>query len=355
MSDWTLILGGGGFIGSHLARHLLEDGQPVVILDSLARTGAEGMLRRLRAEYGDMLELAIGDLRDRTALRRAVARSARIVNLAARTDTDGALIDPHLDFEVNLRGTVDLLEELRRADRPVPLLHCSTSKVYSALRRLQLIELATRYAPVNDWVAEHGVDEHWPLEVTSPYSCSRAAADQYVLEYARSFGLPAAVARIGCVYGPDGLGGEDQCWISHWLEHALERRSVTIDGDGKQVRDPLHIDDLVAALVGLLDHMDAVHGHAFNVGGGPDSAVSLRELLELMSQVIGHPIPVAWTDWREGDARYYVANPSKLEAMTGWRPVVSLADGLGQLAGWLLAARRTAEATGFATSGTVSA
>jgi len=355
MSDGTLLLGGGGFIGSHLARHLLENGQPVVILDSLARDGAGGMLRRLRAEYGDMLELEIADLRDRTALRRAVARSARIVHLAARTGASGGLVDPHLDFEVNLRATVDLLEELRRSERAVPLLHCSTSKVYGALRRLQLVELATRYEPVNEWVAEHGIDEHWPLEVTSPYGCSRAAADQYVLEYARSFGLPAAVARIGCAYGPDGLGGEDQCWISHWLEHALDRRPVTIDGDGKQVRDPLHIDDLVGALVGLLDRMDSVRGHAFNVGGGPDSAVSLRELLELMSQVIGHPIPVAWTDWREGDARYYVANPSKLEAMTGWRPVVSLADGLGRLAGWLLAARRMPEPPSLATSGTVNA
>jgi CDP-paratose 2-epimerase len=353
MSESTLLLGGAGFIGSHLAGRLLDDGHPVVILDSLVRTGAESTLRRLRAEYGDMLELVIGDVRDRTALRRAISRAARIVHLAARVGTSGSLVDPRLDFEVNLRATVDLVEELRRGGRPVPLLYCSTSKVYGALRGLQLAELTTRYHPVNEWIAEHGIDEHWPLEVTSPYGCSRAAADQYVLEYARSFGLPAAVARIGCVYGPDQHGGEDQGWISHWVARALERRPITIDGDGKQVRDLLHVDDLVDALVRLLGDMDGLRGHAFNVGGGPEHAVSLRELLELTSQVIGEPITAVHAEWREGDARYYVANPSKLEAMTGWRPLIRLGEGLGQMASRLLATRPTAP-TAFGTTGAVS-
>lgn len=342
MSDRTLVVGGAGFVGSHLARRLLENGQPVIIFDNLARPGAEGMLRRLRAEYGQMLELVIGDLRDRTALRRAVSRASRIVHLAARVGATSSLVDPHSDFEINLRATVDLLEELRRGGRPVPLLHASTSKVYGALRKLQLTELPTRYAPVNEWIAEHGIDEHWPLEVTSPYGCSRAAADQYVLEYARSFGLPAAVARIGCVYGPEQHGGDVQGWMSRWMTCALDGRPITIEGDGKQVRDLLHIDDLVDALLRLLDGGEAARGHAFNVGGGPDSAVSLRELLELMSDLVGQPIAAAASDWRDGDARYYVANPSKLEAMTGWRPLVGLADGLQELHGWLLAARRLA-------------
>jgi len=353
MTDRTLLLGGAGFVGSHLARRLLESGQPVLLLDNLARTGAESMVRRLRAEYGDMLELVIGDVRDRTALRRAIARASRIVDLAARVGASGSLVDPRLDFEVNLRATVDLLEELRRDGRPVPFLFCSTSKVYGALRKLQLCELPTRYAPVNEWIAEHGIDEHWPLEVTSPYGCSRAAADQYVLEYARSFGLPAAVARIGCVYGPDQHGGEDQGWISHWVAHALERRPIMLDGDGKQVRDILHVDDLVEALLRLLDGMDALRGHAFNVGGGPEHAVSLRELLELMSQLVGEPIAAAHAEWREGDARYYVANPSKLEAMTGWRPLIQLGEGLAQLCTRLLATRPTAPAA-FAAAGAVS-
>jgi CDP-paratose 2-epimerase len=339
MSESTLLLGGAGFIGSHLARRLLEDGQPVVILDSLIRTGAESTLRRLRAEYGEMLELVIGDVRDRTALRRATSRAARIVHVAARVGTSGSLVDPRLDFEVNLRATVDLLEELRRGGRRVPLLYCSTSKVYGALRKLQLTELPTRYQPVSEWIAEHGIDEHWPLEVTSPYGCSRVAADQYVLEYARSFGLPAAVARLGCVYGHDQHGGEDQGWISHWMARALDRRPIMLDGDGKQVRDLLHVNDVVEALVRLLGGMDSLAGHAFNVGGGPELAVSLRELLDLMSHVIGEPISAAHAEWREGDARYYVCNPSKLEAMTGWRPLIGLGEGLGQMASWLLATR----------------
>ena len=351
----ALILGGAGFVGSHLARRLLETGQPVVVLDSLARAGAGAAIRQLRADYGDMLEVVVGDVRDRTALRRAVGRAASVYHLAGRTSAGESLIDPHLDFEVNLRATVDLLEELRRADRPIPLVHASTSKVYGAMLKLQLLERENRYVPESEWIAEHGIDEHWPLEVTSPYGCSRTAADQYVLEYARSFRLPAVVARIGCVYGPEPPGGEDQSWITLCMTRAIERRSITIDGDGKQVRDLLHVFDLTLALVLLMDGIEDLRGHAFNVGGGPQCAVSLRELLELMSEIVGEPIAATYASWRDGDPRYFVANVSKLEAMTGWRPSVGLVDGLLQLHGWLLAARRwRAVPTAFATSGAVS-
>jgi CDP-paratose 2-epimerase len=354
MNECTLVLGGAGFIGSHLTRRLLESGQPVVVLDSLARPGTDAILRRLRAEYGDLLEIVIGDLRDRTALRRAVSRAARVVHLAAQVGAGESLRDPHLDFEINLRGTVDLLEELRRADRPIPLLYGSTTKVYGALRKLQLVELRTRYAPESGWIAEHGIDEHWPLEIESPYGCSRVAADQYVLEYARSFRLPAVVARIGCVYGPDQPGCEDQGWIGRLMASALDGRPVVVEGDGKQVRDPLHVDDLVEALVQLTHDMEELRGHAFNVGGGPDQAVSVRELVEVMSQVIGESISITHADWREGDARYFVSNPSKLEAMTGWRPTIALGGGLRQLHAWLLAARRMAAAPALVGADAVS-
>jgi len=351
----TLVIGGAGFIGSHLARRLLECGEPVLVLDSLAKTAGIEILRGMRAAYGEMLEVLIGDVRDRTVLRRAVGRAGRVYHLAGRTSPSGGLVDPMLDFEVNLRATVDLLEELRRADHPVPLVYASTSKVYGAMRGLQLVEQPARYAPVDPWIAEHGIDELWPLEVASPYGCSRAGADQYVLEYARSFRLPAVVARIGGVYGPYPHSGGDDGWVSHCMTSALEHRPVTIEGDGKQVRDLLHVFDLGEALVRLMAGMEEVQGHVFNVGGGPASAMSLRELLEVMSEIVGAPIAAGYADWRDGDPRYFVSCTGKLEAMTGWQPSVGLADGLGQLHGWLMAARRMASAPGHvALSGAVS-
>lgn len=349
----ALIIGGAGLVGGHLAWRLLEAGQPVVVLDSLVRTGGEHVLRRLRAEHGEMLEVVVADLRDRTALRRAVARSARVYHLAAQVGMAASLVDPALDFDVNLRGTVDLLEELRRSDRAIPLVHASTTEVYGALKKLQLDELETRYTPVNDWIAVHGIDEHWPVEVNSPYGCSRAAADQYVLEYARWFRLPAVVARIGSIYGPEQPDSEEQGWITHFMRRALDRRPIAIDGNGKQVRDVLHVGDLVDALVRLMDGMDDLRGHVFNVGGGPDRAVSVCELVELMSEVLGEPVTVAHAGWREGDPRYLVSNTSKLEAMTGWQPTMELSEGLRELHAWLLAERRVSEAS-LSMSGTAS-
>lgn len=195
----ALILGGAGFVGSNLARSLVERGHPVLVFDSLVGAGARQVVRRLRAEYGEMVEVQVGDLRDRTAIRRAVARAAAVFHVAGQVRSAANLVEPLLDFEVNLRATVDLLEELRRAERAIPLVYGSTTRVYGALHTLPLNELASRYELANPMA---GIDEQWPLEVSSPYGCSRVAADQYVLEYARSFGLPALVARIGSTYGP---------------------------------------------------------------------------------------------------------------------------------------------------------
>ena len=346
-----LILGGAGFIGSNLARHLVERGQPVLIFDNLDAAGSEHNLRALRAEYGEMVEVQLADLRDRTALRRAVARASCAFHFAGQGEVTSSVADPMLDFEVNLRGTLDLLEELRRTELHIPLIYTSTSKVYGAMPGLPLIERATRWEPADPWIAEHGIDERWPLDLCSPYGCSKGGADQYVLEYTRCYGLPAVVTRLGSVYGPNQRGGEGQGWVAHFLASAIERAPISIHGDGKQVRDLLHVDDLVEALLRLMDQIDEVKGNAFNVGGGPANAVSLGEMLELLSGLLGQPIPVAFDHWRNGDQRYYVSNTRKLEAMTGWRPEVSVTEGVHRLYQWLRIEQRMGAPSPLAQAG----
>jgi CDP-paratose 2-epimerase len=332
----ALIVGGAGFIGTNIARRLLDAGQEVAILDSLARAGSEGNLRWLQRTYGARVEFHASDVREPVALRRALARATSVFHLAGQVAVTTSLVDPMLDFDVNLRGTLTLLEELRRLSRPVPLIHASTRKVYGSLDRLPLRELATRYEPADPEAALHGVDERWPLELDSPHGCSKGAADQYVLEYGRCFGLPTLVARLSCIYGPHQLGNEDQGWVTHFLLRAIQGWPLTICGDGKQVRDILYIDDLVDAFLLLMDGIDRVGGRVFNIGGGPASGISLIELLGAIAELRGSRPHLQFTSWRASDQRYYVSDTRRLEDATGWRPQVAPADGIRRLHDWLV-------------------
>jgi CDP-paratose 2-epimerase len=330
-----VIVGGAGFIGTNVARRFLDAGESVLIYDSLARRGGERNLEWLKETYGERVRVQIGDVRDSLAVRRALADARLVFHFAAQVAVTTSLVDPVHDFDVNLRGTLTLLEELRRSGRPIPLLYTSTNKVYGDLAALPLRELPTRYEPADPWTAASGIDERWPLELASPYGCSKGGAEQYVLEYTRSFGLKAVVARMSCIYGPHQLGTEDQGWVAHFLRCAVHGRPITVYGDGKQVRDILYVEDLVEAFVLLLERIDEISGQAFNLGGGPGNALSLLELIELMGAIRGAPIPVSHDLWRTSDQRYYVSNTRKVEKATGWQPRVSAADGVARLYDWL--------------------
>ena len=330
-----LIVGGAGFIGTNLARRFLDAGQPVLIYDSLVRPGTERNLAWLQATYGDRVTATVADVRDPEALRRALPRASAVFHFAAQVAVTTSLVDPVHDFDVNLRGTLTLLEELRRVGRPIPLVYTSTNKVYGGLDALPLRELATRYEPADPWTAASGIDERWPLQLASPYGCSKGGAEQYVLEYTRSFGLEAVVARMSCIYGPHQLGTEDQGWVAHFLRCAVHGLPITVYGDGKQVRDILYVEDLVDALVRLVERIGEVSGQAFNLGGGPANALSLVELIDLMGAIRGAPVPVSYDLWRTSDQRYYVSNTRKMERATGWRPAVGAAAGVARLHDWL--------------------
>lgn len=335
----TLITGGAGFIGTNLADRLLTAGQPVLIFDSLARLGVEQNLRWLRDTHGSRVEIMVADVRNGEAVRRAVQQSSQVFHFAAQVAVTTSLTEPVEDFEVNVRGTLNVLEAIRAQETPPPLVFTSTNKVYGALEDVGLHRRNLRYEPTDPSLRQTGISESRPLDFHSPYGCSKGAADQYVLDYTRTFGLPAIVFRMSCIYGPHQFGTEDQGWVAHFLIRALEGRPVTLYGDGRQVRDILCVDDLVEGLMLAQEHMSTEAGQAFNIGGGPGNTVSLLELLDLIGELLGHKPDVEFDMWRTGDQRYYVSDTGKFRRATGWRPRVTVQDGLERLARWLAESR----------------
>ncbi|QKT04060.1 GDP-mannose 4,6-dehydratase [Ectothiorhodospiraceae bacterium 2226] len=346
----TLITGGAGFVGTNLAALLCEQGHPVRILDNLSRAGVEENLAWLRERYPDCVEVAVADLRDRYAVRDCVQSVGSVFHLAAQTAVTTSLHDPVDDFEVNARGTLNLLEALRAQPTPVPLIYTSTNKVYGGLRDLALVEEDTRYLPADPSIRAHGIDER-SLDFHSPYGCSKGAADQYVIDYGRTYGLPTAVLRMSCMYGPHQFGTEDQGWVAHFLISAIKGTPLNVYGDGKQVRDVLHVHDLVQALLAVRGRIDALRGRAFNIGGGARHTLSLRELIELIGRLHGQRPPVTHAGWRPGDQRYYASDTRALETATGWRPTIAPAAGVKQLYNWLLETRFGAAAQRVASEG----
>jgi CDP-paratose 2-epimerase len=332
----VLITGGAGFIGANLAADLADRGHAVRVLDNLSRRGVERNLWWLRARHGDRIDARIADVRDRDAVQAAVHGAAAVFHFAGQTAVTTSLVDPSSDFAVNAGGTLELLEALRALPEPPPLVFTSTNKVYGCLPDLPLRLDGARWRPADDELAARGIDERRALEFRTPYGCSKGAADQYVLDYAHSFGIPAVVFRMSCIYGPHQLGTEDQGWLAHFLIRAIAGAPITIYGDGRQVRDVLFVDDLVDAFVRAWTRIDEVRGRAFNIGGGPGSTLSLAELLDMIEQLRGQRPAIGFEPWREGDQRYYVSDTRAFSAATGWQPRVGPRAGVEALHGWLL-------------------
>jgi CDP-paratose 2-epimerase len=329
------IVGGSGFIGSNLADSLLSDGEQVLVIDNLSRPGVEQNLAWLKEKHGERVVAEIIDVRDTERFVSNIARSKAVFHFAAQTAVTTSLVEPIEDFEINLRGTVNVLEATRASGRPIPVIFASTNKVYGDLDDIRMVEEDDRYLPVDGDTRARGIGEDRRLDFCTPYGCSKGAADQYVLDYAKSYGLPTAVLRMSCIYGPRQFGTEDQGWVAHFLLCALSGRPITIYGDGKQVRDILHVSDAVAAYRALLDNIGTVRGKAFNLGGGPENAVSLRALLAEIAHLTGREIPVRYEAERTGDQLYFVADTRSIEAALGWRARVPWREGIRDLAGWL--------------------
>ena len=338
----VLITGGSGFVGANLADRLAASGEHVLIYDNLSRPNVVANLEWLQQRHGHRIETAIADVRDADTLRDAMRQASTVVHLAAQVAVTSSLEDPVTDFEVNARGTLNVLEAARRRPDPPPLIFASTNKVYGeSFEAAQLLNERSRYRPADGLPS--AVDEGWPLGLCSPYGCSKGAGDAYVLDYARVFGLRTVVFRMSCLYGPRQFGTEDQGWVAHFLLQALRGEPITIYGDGRQVRDLLYIDDAVDAYMRARARIGVLAGQVFNLGGGPRNAVSLLELLARFAELDIAVPPVRFADWRPGDQRYYVSDTSKFERLAGWRARTGVTEGLRGLHRWLVGSGRSAD------------
>jgi CDP-paratose 2-epimerase len=334
-----LVTGGAGFIGSNLADRLAGEGHRVLVYDALSRPGVETNLEWLRSRHGDRIEAIVADIRDEDRLADAVAGAAAVFHMAAQVAVTTSLVDPRDDFSINIVGTLNLLDALRTRNCHAPIVFASTNKVYGDLADIDFAAEDDRYVPADGPVREHGIGEDRALDFHTPYGCSKGAADQYVLDYARSYGLRSAVLRMSCIYGQRQMGTEDQGWVAHFLIRALEGKPITLYGDGRQVRDILDVSDAVDAYVAAWRGIDAIGGRAFNLGGGPANAVSLRELLAHVGALLGRELDIGYSDWRAGDQRYFVADTRAAEAALGLGAKLPWRDGVARLARWLAETR----------------
>jgi CDP-paratose 2-epimerase len=329
------VTGGAGFVGSNLTKSLADDGFEVTVFDSLARPGSERNLEWLRGVAGPGLRVVEADVRDPDAVRAAAADADVIFHLAAQVAVTSSVDDPRSDFEVNALGTFNVLEAARSSGRRPTVVFTSTNKVYGGMEDVEIAERPTRYEYAG---LPTGVPESRGLDFHSPYGCSKGAADQYVRDYARIYGLPTVVFRMSCIYGPRQFGNEDQGWVAHFAIAAMNGEPITIYGDGKQVRDILYVDDLVRAFRLAVERIDVTAGNVYNIGGGPANTISVwSEFGALLSELAETSVPATFGPWRPGDQLCYVSDTRKAARDLGWEPTVDVEAGVRRLCDWVAA------------------
>ncbi|CFX14230.1 CDP-paratose 2-epimerase [Candidatus Filomicrobium marinum] len=328
----VLITGGAGFVGCNAARYFSGRNWSVTVLDNLSRTGTEQNLEWLRD--GTSFDFEHADVCDRAAIDRVVSekRYDAVIHLAAQVAVTTSVVDPRADFMANALGTFNVLDAIRRFNPEAVVIFASTNKVYGKITSAVTELKGERYGYTD---RPHGISESEPLDFLSPYGCSKGAADQYTLDFARIYNIPATSFRQSCIYGTRQFGVEDQGWIAWFTIAARLGRNITIYGDGRQVRDVLHVEDLLRAYEAAIQAPDRIAGQAFNVGGGPDHVLSLLDLIAMLERRLGKTIPLKWQDWRPGDQRAYVSDIRKLEAELGWKPEIGVEKGVTGLIDWV--------------------
>lgn len=332
-----IVTGGAGFIGCNAAAGWMRQGHTVVVIDDLSRKGTDRNLEWLKTQGSFVFQRQ--DIRDARALDAVFAEhrdASAVVHLAGQVAVTTSVVDPRTDFEINALGTFNVLEAVRRSCPTAAVIYASTNKVYGSLPHAEVTERDGRY----DFAArEFGIAEDEPLDFHSPYGCSKGAADQYVLDYARIYDLRTVSLRQSCIYGRRQFGIEDQGWVAWFTIAAVCGRPITVYGDGKQVRDVLFVDDLWELYDKCIRDIDRVRGKAFNVGGGPANRLSLRELIADLERRIGRPLAPAKAPIRPGDQPVFFADVRRLERELGWAPKTSAERGLSLLFDWVSSQR----------------
>jgi CDP-paratose 2-epimerase len=312
-----LITGGAGFLGVNAATHLIKEGWGVTLLDNLSRPGTERNLKWILTRYPTRVAFVKEDVRNAAALAEHVRHQDAILHLAAQVAVTTSLVDPSTDFDVNARGTLNVLEAARLHNHDAALLFASTNKVYGKLDH-----------------SNGACTETQPLDFHSPYGCSKGAADQYVRDYSRCFDMNTVVLRQSCIYGAHQYGTEDQGWVAHFVHSILKDRPLTIYGDGTQVRDLLDARDLSALYATAIDKIAIVRGEVYNVGGGTENQRNLLEVIDQIGELTGRKPQFTFASWREGDQKYYVSDVEKAHRDLGWEPMIDFDRGLRDLISW---------------------
>lgn len=334
MAGNYFVTGGAGFIGSNYVHRLLKRGEHVTIYDNLSRSGAARNLAWLRQEFGEnAFRLVEADIRDTAKVLEASKQADIFVHLAGQVAVTTSVLDPRDDFEINALGTFNVLEAARLNGRDPIFLYSSTNKVYGGMDDVKVVLRNGRWEYEN---LPFGAAESQPLDFHSPYGCSKGTGDQYVRDYHRIYGLRSVVLRQSCIYGPRQFGMEDQGWVAWMIIAAVTGKAISIYGDGRQIRDLLHVYDLNNGYDAAIANIDNVKGEIFNLGGGPDNTMSIwSEFGPRLEKLLGKPIPVTYGDWRPGDQKVFVADIRKAKNTFGWQPKYSVEDGVEQLFGWV--------------------
>jgi CDP-paratose 2-epimerase len=339
----VIITGGAGFTGANLASHFLSKGYKVVIFDNLSRKGAvENATWLQKHKAACNLKILVGDVRmPPQSLTQEIEAADAFFHLAAQVAVTTSVTEPAHDFAVNALGTFNMLELVRSSQGKKPVFFfASTNKVYGGTEDIELIEEDRQYR-----YKDHpkGISEGRSLDFHSPYGCSKGCADQYVRDYARIYDLKTVVFRQSCIYGYRQFGIEDQGWVAWFVIAALLKRPFTIFGDGKQVRDILFIDDLIGAYEMAWNNIDKTAGQVYNIGGGPENAISLLDLITLLQSEGNLLLSPAYATWRPGDQRVYISDITKSNVDFGWRPEVHWTDGVRKLIDWVYSHREMLE------------
>jgi CDP-paratose 2-epimerase len=340
----ALITGGCGFVGSNLAAYLIEQdcAGKVTVFDNLSRNGSSSnlaWLRTLNVAGQSPIEFLQGDIRNAFEVDSVVKtlQPDVIFHLAGQVAMTTSMENPRNDFEINVLGSINILEAVRLYSPRTAILYASSNKVYGNLGHLDLVETATRYQPR---ASQNGVDESVAIEFHTPYGCSKGAADQYMLDYARGFGLNTVVFRHSTIYGGRQFATYDQGWVGWFCRQAMESKAnptrppFTVSGDGKQVRDLLHISDAVRCYIAAYEHMATARGHAFNIGGGMENSMSLLELLSYLEDRLNLKLNYTHLPWRQSDQKFFVADNSKARTFLGWAPMTSKEEGIESVLNW---------------------
>lgn len=331
-----LVTGGAGFIGSNYVSRLIERGEKVTVYDNLSRAGAPRNLKWLNETYGaQSFTLVEGDVRDGALLEKTAKGVDVIAHLAAQVAVTTSVTDPRNDFEINALGTFNVVEAARLSGSDPIVFYASTNKVYGGMEEVEVVEGATRWGYKD---LPFGVPETQPIDFHSPYGCSKGSGDQYVRDYARIYDLRSVVLRQSCIYGPRQFGVEDQGWVAWFIIAAVTGKPMSIYGDGKQVRDLLHVYDLLDAYDAVVKNIDTVKGDIFNVGGGAENVLSVwAEFGPMLEKLLGRELPIGHGDWRPGDQKVFVADIRKAEQVLGWKPKYNVEAGVKQLFDWVSA------------------